>query len=345
MGEPGTGMIPPDARRRWVRDAFHTIADRYDLLNHILSGGVHVLWKRAAVRAAALRPGDVALDACCGTGDMVIGMARVVGRGGRAVGVDFAPGMLAGAARRLARSGLASTVSLICADAEALPVRDGTLHAATFAFGLRNVPRPPQALAEVYRALRPGGRLVVLEFGRPRSRWLRAVYDLYSRTVIPRLGGWLSGRRDAYQYLHDSIRQWADPESLADLIRQAAFTDVRYRLLTGGIAVLHVAVKPGAPAVVQFAVGTVTLEGVSPSPRCVVPSRDPQTGGEDPGFQRHFARQREATMPAWAPRARFDHFYRLCVNTQAARSEAGKALRVGDDVRILGHPMGSLIDR
>ena len=247
--ENGTVLsAPPVVRRLWVRDAFHSIADRYDLLNHVLSGGVHILWKRAAIGAAALRSGDVAADVCCGTGDLVIGLARVVGRRGRAVGLDFAPGMLAGAARRLDRAKVAEIASLICGDAEALPVREGTLDAVTFAFGLRNVPRPAQALAEAHRALRPGGRLVVLEFGQPRARWLRAAYDLYSRTVIPRLGGWLSGRRDAYQYLHDSIRQWADPESLSNLIRAAGLGSVRYRLLTGGIAVLHVGVKPGGPA-------------------------------------------------------------------------------------------------
>jgi len=247
--ENGPGLsAPPAVRRRWVRDAFHSIADRYDLLNHVLSGGVHILWKRAAVRAAALRPGDVAADVCCGTGDMVIGLAHAVGRRGRALGLDFAPGMLTGAVRRLHRAKVAEIASLICGDAEALPVRESTLDAVTFAFGLRNVPRPAQALAEAHRVLSPGGRLVVLEFGQPRWRWLRAAYDLYSKTVIPRLGGWLSGRRDAYQYLHDSIRQWVDPESLSNLFQGAGFGNVRYRSLTGGIAVLHVGVKPGGPA-------------------------------------------------------------------------------------------------
>ncbi len=235
---------PPASRRRWVRDAFHTIADRYDLLNHLLSGGVHLLWKRTAVQAAGLRPGDSAVDVCCGTADMLVRMARIVGAGGRAVGVDFAPGMLVLAARRLSRS--APAAALICGDAEALPLRGASLDAATFAFGLRNVPRPDHALREAHRVLRPGGRLVLLEFGQPRGRVLRALYDLYSRTIIPRLGGWLSGRPDAYRYLHDSIRQWADPDSLTVQIHQAGFSDVRYQLLSGGIAVLHVAVKTGA---------------------------------------------------------------------------------------------------
>jgi O-succinylbenzoic acid--CoA ligase len=245
----GAGLsAAPEDRRRWVRDAFHAIATRYDTLNHILSGGVHLLWKRAAVRAAGLRPGEKAADVCCGTGDMVIGLARAAGVHGRVLGLDFAPGMLAGAARRLAAARVGPIGGLICGDAEALPVREESLDAVTFAFGLRNVPRPAVALAEARRVLRPGGRLVVLEFGQPRSRWLRAVYDLYSKTVIPRLGGWLSGRRDAYQYLHDSIRQWADPEALAVLMRDAGLADVTYRPLTGGIAVLHVGRKPASPA-------------------------------------------------------------------------------------------------
>ncbi|HET8680088.1 MAG TPA: ubiquinone/menaquinone biosynthesis methyltransferase, partial [bacterium] len=191
-----------------------------------------------------------ALDICCGTGDMVLGLGRAVGRDGRAIGVDFAPGMLAEAARRLSRARSHARVGLLCADAEALPLLRDSIDAATFAFGLRNVARPARALAEVHRTLRPGGRLVVLEFGQPRSRILRALYDFYSRTIIPRLGGWLSGRRDAYQYLHDSIRQWTDPPALAELMRRAGFTDVRYRLLTGGIAVLHVGVKANDDAYV-----------------------------------------------------------------------------------------------
>lgn len=235
----------PSTRRRWVRDAFHSIADRYDLLNHLLSGGIHLLWKRAAVRAAGIGPGDRAVDICCGTADMLIGMARLTGASGRAVGVDFAPGMLWLAARRLSKTACASGASLVCGDAEALPLRADSVDAAMFAFGLRNVPRPDEALREAHRVLRPGGRLVVLEFGVPRGRALRAVYDLYSRTIIPRLGGWLSGRPDAYRYLHDSIRRWADADALAAQIRQAGFSGVRYQLLSGGIAVLHVGVKCG----------------------------------------------------------------------------------------------------
>jgi demethylmenaquinone methyltransferase/2-methoxy-6-polyprenyl-1,4-benzoquinol methylase len=171
-------------------------------------------------------------------------MARAVGPRGHAIGLDFAPGMLAIAARRLIGLGFADRVTLICGDAEALPLADGTVSAVTFAFGLRNVGHPERALREAYRVLEPLGRLVILEFSQPPSRFTRTVYDFYSRTVIPRIGGWLSGRRDAYQYLHDSIRQWPDPEQLSDLVRRAGFPDVRYRLQTAGIAAMHLAVKP-----------------------------------------------------------------------------------------------------
>jgi demethylmenaquinone methyltransferase/2-methoxy-6-polyprenyl-1,4-benzoquinol methylase len=229
-------------RRTWVRDAFHSIAGRYDLLNHLLSGGMHLLWKRTAVRAAGLRPGGRAVDVCCGTGDLLVGLARAGGPDARVVGVDFAPAMVSAAHARLARRRLAGA-AVVLGDAEALPLRDRALDAATIAFGLRNVPHPARALREMHRVLRPGGRLIVLEFGQPDPAWLRALYDLFSRTVIPRLGGWLSGRPDAYRYLHDSIRQWPDPERLSALIRQAGFGDVHYRRLTRGIAVLHVATK------------------------------------------------------------------------------------------------------
>jgi demethylmenaquinone methyltransferase/2-methoxy-6-polyprenyl-1,4-benzoquinol methylase len=243
-GDSDVRAAPATERRRWVRDAFHRISSRYDLLNHVLSGGIHLLWKRAAVEAAHLGPGETGLDVCCGTGDLVAGMARAVGPRGHAIGLDFAPGMLAIAARRLIGLGFADRVTLICGDAEALPLADGTVSAVTFAFGLRNVGHPERALREAYRVLQPLGRLVILEFSQPPSRFTRTVYDFYSRTVIPRIGGWLSGRRDAYQYLHDSIRQWPDPEQLSDLVRRAGFPDVRYRLQTAGIAAMHLAVKP-----------------------------------------------------------------------------------------------------
>ncbi len=239
------GSAPaPGERRRWVRDAFHRISRRYDLVNHLLSGGAHVLWKRAAVRSSALPPGGVGLDICSGTGDLLLRMARAVGPSGRVIGIDFAPGMLEVAARRAARQGRPRVV-LICADAEALPIAGSTGDAVTISFGLRNVAHPQRALAEFCRVLRPGGRLVILEFGLPRSRALRALYDIYLRVVIPRLGGWLSGRPDAYRYLHDSIQSWPDPDALAGLIRQAGFEDVRYCVYSAGVAVLHVAIKPG----------------------------------------------------------------------------------------------------
>jgi demethylmenaquinone methyltransferase/2-methoxy-6-polyprenyl-1,4-benzoquinol methylase len=237
--EPGILAAPPAERRAWVRATFHDISRRYDLLNTVLSGGMHLVWKRVAVREAGLGSGGVGVDVGCGTGDLVQLISRSVGRGGRAIGLDFAPGMLA-----VARYRLVGDASLVAGDAEALPLAGGVADAVTFAFALRNVARPEQALCEALRVLRPDGRLIVLEFGQPRARALRVLYDLYSHMVIPRLGGWLSGRRDAYQYLHDSIRQWVDPDTMANLMRRCGFTQVRYRSLTGGIAILHVGHRP-----------------------------------------------------------------------------------------------------
>lgn len=234
----------PDLRRQWVRDTFHAIAHRYDLLNTLLSGGLHLWWKRVAVQAVAMQPDRVALDVCCGTGDLLLPLARAAGGRGHTIGIDFAPAMLAVATQRLSLALERDRIALVCADAEALPLGDNLVHGAMMAFGLRNVTRPAVALAELHRVLRPGGRVVILEFGQPRAPLVRTLYDVYSRAIIPRLGGWVSGRPDAYQYLHDSIRQWHDPERLTKLLRESGLADVRYRLLTGGIAVLHTGVKP-----------------------------------------------------------------------------------------------------
>jgi demethylmenaquinone methyltransferase/2-methoxy-6-polyprenyl-1,4-benzoquinol methylase len=258
---------------------FDAIAGRYDLANHLLSVGLHLRWKRAAVRAARLRPGEVLLDACCGTADLA---AAALAAGARVVAVDVAPRMLAAAARRLRhptprkpsvgtppfprpaqssgrilgglrRDGADDSPAHpralpVRADVRRLPVADGTVDAVAVAFGLRNVVEPAEALAEFFRVLRPGGRLVVLEFGRPSRLLLRWLYDLYSTAVLVPVGGWLTGRADAYRYLRDSIRRWPPPAALADLLRRCGFDGVAYSVLTGGIAVLHTAHRPAAPA-------------------------------------------------------------------------------------------------
>ncbi len=238
----GAGEIT-DPHTARVREMFDAIAGRYDLANHLLSLGLHLRWKRAAVRAARLGPGQVFLDACCGTADLA---AAALAAGARVVAVDVAPRMLDAAARRL--RGRPRAV-LAQADVRRLPVRDGAADAVAVAFGLRNVADPPVALAEFWRVLRPGGRLVVLEFGRPPRPLVRRLYDVYAAAVLVPLGGRLTGRPDAYRYLRDSVRRWPDPAALAEAIRRCGFDDVAYRRLTGGIAVLHTALRPGPPPV------------------------------------------------------------------------------------------------
>ncbi|MER3456460.1 MAG: bifunctional demethylmenaquinone methyltransferase/2-methoxy-6-polyprenyl-1,4-benzoquinol methylase UbiE [candidate division GAL15 bacterium] len=231
----------PEGKRAYVRSMFAAIAPRYDLLNSLLSFGLHHRWKRYAARLATVPPGGAALDVCCGTGDLAFLLWEQAGPGGRTLGVDFAAPMVALARRRArGRSGL----WFVQADAEALPFPEGCFHAVTVGFGVRNVARLERALAEMYRVLRPAGRLVVLEFSQPRNRLFAALYDFYSYTAVPWLGRRLSRHPDAYWYLPTSIRAWSDPETFGHLLAEAGFCRVRHHSLLAGAVAVHVAEKP-----------------------------------------------------------------------------------------------------
>ncbi|GBD29392.1 Ubiquinone/menaquinone biosynthesis C-methyltransferase UbiE [bacterium HR32] len=232
----------PERKRAYVRAMFSAIARRYDLLNSLLSLGLHKRWKRYAVELATPPPGGLALDVCCGTGDLALLLKERLGPTGRAVGVDFAEPMV-----RLARqrgAGLPG-VWFVQADAEALPFPQDSVDVAAVGFGVRNVARVERALEELWRVLKPGGRLVVLEFSAPRNRMFAALYDFYSYTVVPWLGRRLSRHPDAYLYLPTSIRSWPDQDAFADRLRQAGFVRVGYRNLLFGAVAVHVADKPG----------------------------------------------------------------------------------------------------
>ena len=216
---------------------FDRIAPRYDLVNRLLSAGTDVRWRRAAVDLLELPPGARVLDLCTGTADLLVEALAREG-GSRGIGLDLSLEMLRRGAGKLARRGLAERGGLAQGDAERLPVRDTCCDGALVAFGVRNLADPRAALREMRRALRPGGRLVVLEFAMPRGM-LGALSRAYFRGVLPRVGGLLSGDRAAYAYLPASVGLFPTPEAFAALLKQAGFADIRFRPLTGGIAYLY----------------------------------------------------------------------------------------------------------
>jgi demethylmenaquinone methyltransferase / 2-methoxy-6-polyprenyl-1,4-benzoquinol methylase len=225
-----------------MRSMFDRIAPRYDLLNRLLSAGVDVRWRRKAVDYLE-RPGPARLlDLCTGTADLLI---EALGRDSRlrGVGADLSPEMLARGVAKLERRGMGGRSFLACGDGERLPFRDALFDGVLVAFGIRNIGDPARALREVHRALRPGGRLVVLEFSMPGGL-LGALYRFYFGRVLPRIGGLISGDSQAYSYLPASVAVFPSPEAFGALMEQAGFSSVAWKRLTGGIAYLHRGDKP-----------------------------------------------------------------------------------------------------
>lgn len=236
----GFREVDIDNKARLVGDVFRSVAGRYDLMNDLMSLGVHRLWKRFAVSQSGLHRGDLALDVAAGSGDLSRLFADQVGRDGRVVSTDINAAMLAEGRRRLVDAGVIGNVSYGLTDAENLCFPDATFHCACIAFGLRNVTRKENALAELCRVLKPGGRLLVLEFSRPLLPLLEKVYDRYSFHVIPRIGRLVTGDEASYQYLVESIRKHPDQDTLKQMMLDAGFDHVRVNNLSGGIVALHV---------------------------------------------------------------------------------------------------------
>jgi len=216
---------------------FDRIAPRYDLLNHLLSAGIDTRWRKRAVDFLDLREPARILDLCTGTADLLI---EALGRdpSHRGVGADFSGEMLIRAARKLERRGMASRSGLVCGDGEALPFARGSFDGALLAFGIRNIADPSSALLEVRQALRPGGRLVVLEFSMPKGP-LGVLYRVYFREILPRVGALVSGDGSAYSYLPASVARFPGPEEFAALMKGAGFGSISWRELSGGIAHLY----------------------------------------------------------------------------------------------------------
>ncbi len=236
----GYQTVPTREKASRVRGVFDSVAPKYDLMNDLMSGGLHRLWKRFALNRTGLRPGQRALDVAGGTGDLAAGMSRQVGPSGLVVLTDINASMLAEGRRRLIDRGIVGNLRLVQADAEKLPFRDETFHCVTIGFGLRNVTDKLAALKSMTRTLRPGGRLVILEFSRPVLEPLRAVYDLYSFKVLPTLGELVANDADSYRYLAESIRMHPSQQELLEMMRSAGLEDCRYYNLSGGVVAVHV---------------------------------------------------------------------------------------------------------
>ena len=217
---------------------FASIASRYDRANTILSGGVHHRWRKQAVRWSGAADGESILDCATGTGDLAIAFKKAVGKSGRVVGTDFVPEMLEIARRKR------DDIQFDVADVTALPFEDAAFDISSISFGIRNVHDPERGIAELARVVKSGGRVMILEFGQPQSRLFRALYDIYRRTILPRLGGAVTGRKQAYEYLESSAAQFPSGEAFAHMMRESgAFASVEWKALTFGIAYLYKGTK------------------------------------------------------------------------------------------------------
>jgi demethylmenaquinone methyltransferase / 2-methoxy-6-polyprenyl-1,4-benzoquinol methylase len=221
-----------------VHEVFTSVASRYDVMNDVMSVGVHRLWKDAMMDWLAPRPGQRLLDVAGGTGDIAFRFLRRA-PSASAVVFDMTESMLIEGRKRADAQRLSDRLEWVAGDAMALPFEDGSFDVYTISFGIRNVTRIPDALREAYRVLKPGGRLMVLEFSQLPNPGLQWVYDRYSFNVIPTMGQVVAGDRDSYQYLVESIRKFPDQETFAGMIREAGFEQVKYRNLSLGIAALH----------------------------------------------------------------------------------------------------------
>ena len=235
----GYQSVAPEEKAGLVREVFDSVATRYDLMNDLMSAGLHRLWKRFTVDQAALRSGDVVLDLAGGTGDLARAFSRKVGKDGLVVLADINAAMLRQGRMRLVDAGVAGNLSIAQVDAQDLPFADKTFDCIAIAFGLRNVTDKDAALRSMRRTLRPGGKAMILEFSEP-NKAIKPAYDLYSFKVLPTLGKLVARDADSYQYLAESIRMHPDQETLKRMMEDAGFERCRYHNLAAGIVALHV---------------------------------------------------------------------------------------------------------
>lgn len=234
----GFETLPEGEKAGRVQGVFSSVAGKYDVMNDVMSGGVHRLWKDAMMDWLAPRAGQKLLDVAGGTGDISFRFLKRAGSGHATV-LDLTEPMLIEGRKRAEAEQMHDSLDWVVGDAMSLPFEDNSFDVYTISFGIRNVTRPQEALNEAYRVLRPGGRLMVLEFSQLPNPMMQKAYDLYSFNVIPRLGQMIANDRDSYQYLVESIRNFPDQETFLQMVKDAGFGNAKYRNLTMGIAALH----------------------------------------------------------------------------------------------------------
>ncbi len=227
-----------------VAGVFHSVAGKYDLMNDLMSGGIHRLWKRFTIELSGVRRGNAVLDIAGGTGDLAAKFSRIVGSEGKVVLADINDSMLKVGREKLTNRGIVGNIEYVQANAECLPFPDNSFDCITIAFGLRNVTDKDAALRSMLRVLKPGGRLLVLEFSKPTNELMGKVYDRYSFDILPRMGKLITNDEDSYRYLAESIRMHPDQETLKDMMTEAGFAQVRYHNMTAGVVAVHRGVKP-----------------------------------------------------------------------------------------------------
>ncbi|MCK8045792.1 MULTISPECIES: bifunctional demethylmenaquinone methyltransferase/2-methoxy-6-polyprenyl-1,4-benzoquinol methylase UbiE [Shewanella] len=235
----GYKTIEAEKKADMVAGVFHSVAAKYDIMNDVMSFGIHRMWKRFTIESAGARPGMKVLDLAGGTGDLTAKFSRIVGETGQVTLADINDSMLKVGREKLRDKGIVGNVNYVQANAEALPFPDNHFDIITIAFGLRNVTDKDAAIASMLRVLKPGGKLLVLEFSRPQHEIMRKVYDLYSFKVLPKMGSLITQDADSYEYLAESIRMHPDQETLKQMMETAGFEQVNYTNMTDGIVALH----------------------------------------------------------------------------------------------------------
>ena len=235
----GYKNVETQKKEKLVAEVFHSVAAKYDIMNDVMSFGIHRLWKRFTLDASNVRPGNKVLDLAGGTGDLTRKFSQAVGETGKVILADINDSMIKVGREKLHNLGVVGNVEYVQANAQALPFAENTFDLVTIAFGLRNVTDKDEALRSIFRVLKPGGRLLVLEFSKPEQDWLNKAYDFYSFKILPEMGGLIANDKESYQYLSESIRMHPNQETLKTMMQEAGFDQVEYTNLTGGIVALH----------------------------------------------------------------------------------------------------------